>query len=312
MENLVKTAVEQVLKNKVFNVAKIVKGEFNKVFKVETDKGVVIVRVFRHSHWPEPGKVEWIENQLLKHDILGARILYISRESHYFDNGFMISEFIEGKNGADAILDGDISFELFHEKLAGLLFSIHQISIENYGLVNIGKGEYKTLLEFKLKQLDRYIAKLSSVTNLDNLNLSVLRTKVETKLAKFESKLRPVLVHADATPFNCIFTEDKNIVLIDWDGALSDSWICDYSWLTYSGSHLSQLGSRKERQEKIRKAFARRYPQNDLNPEEMAELEFVYHVLRAAELLPYYYFDQKNMEAFDLTKDRLSELAKAL
>jgi Ser/Thr protein kinase RdoA (MazF antagonist) len=312
MEDTVRSAVDQTLHTKVLSVSKIDKGEFNKVFKVETQDKIIIARVFRHSHWPEEGKVQWIEEALLKNNIPHAKVLHYSRDNQYFDNGFMLTEYIEGQNGSDAIVNGNISFEEFHEKLAYVLSLINQIPIKQYGLINNGEGEYKTLVEYKFKQLTKDLEKLSQVNDFDQSFLPKTENKIRETLTKFESRLHPVLVHADATPVNSIYTNEGQVILIDWDGALAESWIRDYSWMTYSGSHLSQLGTREERQEKIRQAFAKAYKQNEFDKDELSELELAYHAMRAIELLPYYYFDQKNIDAFEKTRVRLADLLEKL
>lgn len=304
----VSNAVSEALSTEVNSVSKIIKGELNHVYKVATTDGNLVIRVFRHIHWPEDGKLEWIEKQLTAYNIPHARTTYYSRENTYFPNGFMVSEFVEGTNGKDAICDGEITFDALHEKLAELLYQIHKIPVKNFGLICGGNGQYNSLEEVKLKKVTKSLEKVKDVAELDNSVVEFITNKIKLTLLKYKDRFKPQLVHGDATPDNTIYTKDGQIILIDWDGALADTWIRDYAWITYFGSHFSSEGSLEERQERIKKSFAKSYPQSDFNEDELKEMEILFHIMQAIDLLPYYYFDQKNMESFDITRLRLQAL----
>jgi len=57
-------AVESALGVKVLSAEWIKLGIINRVYRVETDGGRFVVKVFRSRMWPEEGKLEWLEKQL--------------------------------------------------------------------------------------------------------------------------------------------------------------------------------------------------------------------------------------------------------
>lgn len=239
--SLIVQAANAVLQKDIKLATRIEKGEFNQVFIVETDSERFVMRVFRHGHWPEDGKLLWIENQLTAYSIPHAKVIYYSRSNDYFPHGFMIIEFVQGKNGSDAMVDGDLSFDDFHKKLAVVLSGIHAIPIAKFGLIHSGEGEFSDLVEYKMNKLQKDRQKLSEIPDLDIRFIDRIEEKVREVFSRYSDKLYPVLVHGDATPDNSIVTPDGNIVLVDWDAATADTWICDYAWLTYWGSHMSHL-----------------------------------------------------------------------
>lgn len=305
-------AIEDILSKKVTEIERTKKGEFNKVFIVTTEKNKYAVRIFRHTHWPEEGKLHWIEQQLTLHSIPHAKLLHYSRETNYFPHGFMISEYIHGINGSEAILSGKTSFAEYHQKLAQLLYQIHNINIDQYGLISNGKGEYPTLLEYKQRKLQSDVDKINSIPDFDISLTQQASEYIVATLNTYQSKLHPALVHGDATPDNTIYTAQGEIVLVDWDGALADCWIRDYSWITYWGSHMSEIGSLGTRQQMIKEAFSKFYPQTELTGTEIGELVKAYHLLQAIELIPYYYFDQKNNSGYEKTRNRLQYLLSTI
>lgn len=78
-------------------------GEVNHVYKVITENKNYLVRVFKNKNWPEPDKLPWIEKQLAKYKIPHAKIVYFSKDKRFFPYGFMITEFVEGLNGEQAV-----------------------------------------------------------------------------------------------------------------------------------------------------------------------------------------------------------------
>ncbi len=307
----IKLAISKVLNIDVTIISKIEEGEVNHVYKVQTNAGNFVARIFRHSHWPEPGKLEWIEKQLTLHKIPHPKTIFYSRSQEHFSNGFMISEFAEGQSGKEAITSGLVSFEMFHQKLAVLLYQVHSIPVSKFGLVNNGEGQNNSLRELKVTKVKKIIDQLNSASKEAASQIESIQDIVDSGLSRYEGKLKPVLIHGDPTVDNIIYTPQGELMLVDWDGALADSWLRDYSWITYFGSGLSQ-GSLEERQVIIRNAFAEFHPQTDLDQDEIGKIESIYHILQAIDLLPYYYFDQQNMGAFNKTLDRLDKLSAHL
>jgi Ser/Thr protein kinase RdoA (MazF antagonist) len=304
----IQTTVQEILNSQVISSAKINQGEVNHVYKITTEGAVVIARIFRRPHWPENGKLPWIEEQLSRHNIPHAKTIYYSRESTYFPYGLMISEYIEGKNGIDAIYEGTISFEKFHEQLAQLLKKIHKIEIKKFGQVTQGEGQYDDYIEYRVSKLPSRLNQISDDKDFDHTTTQRVEEVIRKNLQPLQNKLKPVLVHGDPTPDNTIYSSNGQIILIDWDGALSDIWVWDHAWMTYWGSHLSKFGDIEERRQKMRESFIKGYGENDFTADELKRIEKTLHILQAIDLLPYYYQDNKNPEAYNKTKNKLQKL----
>ncbi|RJR28214.1 aminoglycoside phosphotransferase family protein [Candidatus Microgenomates bacterium] len=303
-------AVEDSLKTKVNLFEKIQKGEFNHVYKVTTDKQKVIIRVFRSGEWPEEDKPMWIEERLAGLNIPHAKILFHTRDSKFFPYGFMITEFIEGKNGWDAITNGKITFEEFQKQLSEILTQIHEVKVDKYGLLKGGKGENSSFTKYKLNKLAKEWEKAKKIENLDQSLYEKSKEIVLETLEKLENRSTPVLIHGDAGPDNSIVTPEGKIILVDWDSAKSSIWFEDYSWMMYWGSHLGSFGPRDERMKKIFD-FSNEITTNaNFTPDELWQLTKALHIIQAIDLLAYYYIDQKNMEAYKSTKERLTNLLR--
>lgn len=311
-EKTVAKAIEQVLKTKVISVFKIAKGEFNQVFKVTLESKIpVIVRIFRNKNFPNTDDLLWIEKQFTLHNLPHAKILYCSRDKLYFPNGFMVTEFVHGTGGDDAIKKGTVTFELFHQKLVALLEKVHQIKIDNYGFINGGKGTRPNFLHFWLEKMkEAYEIKYKTIPNFDHKLYLEAVTVVTKLLEPLQNKFTPVLTHCDPGPDNCIWTEDNQVILIDWDTAMSGIWPYDLAILTYSGSHLNRFGSLEKRQEKIRNIFLESNKPSNLSVEELKNTERALHLVHAFSLLNYYYFGLGNIERYDLTIKRISLLLR--
>lgn len=311
-EETIAKAVERVLQAKVNGVVKIAKGEFNQVFKVAIeDKNPVVLRIFRNKDFPAVEDLLWTEKQFVLHNIPHAKTIYCSRDNSYFPNGFMVSEFVSGTSGDDAIKNGTVTFELFHQKLAALLEQVHQIKIDNYGFINDGKGTDSNFLHFWLEKMkEGYEVKYKTIPDFDDRLYSDTVMIATRLLEPLKDKFTPVLNHCDPGPDNCIWTEDNQVVLIDWDTAMSGLWPYDLAILTYSGSHLSRFGSLEERQREIRNIFSKSKNAINLSVEELKNTERALHLIHAFSLLNYYHFGLGNMERYNLTIKRIKSLLK--
>lgn len=309
-ETIVK-AIENDLKVKIISVAKIITGEFNYSYKIITDKGSVIARVFRERNSPEDGKLEWIEKKLTEHNIPQAKTLFLTREDKFFPYGYMVQEFVEGKNGFDSIMDGDITFEEYFNKLAPLLQKVHQISVQGYGSIHTGKGEFKTFYASKLnfiKKLRKRMEKFNDV----NPSIHEAILKVVEKLKNYEHLFKPVLVHGDPPPGNGIITKSGELILIDWDNAGSGIWITEYAGLTYRGAYMWQHKlSEEERNEIIKRSFRNYYTDVNFDDLDLLEVVRLLQILTAYHSLAVHYFQHEDLKLYNIAKKRLTKMLKS-
>lgn len=310
LDTKVPQAIESALKTSVSSLQKLTHGEVNHVYKVETGMGPVVIRIFRRRYWPDVIRVKYIE-ELLKHVPNGhPKTLFLTDDSTYFPNGFMISEFVQGKNGQEAIEDGDITFEAFHRLLFLNLKKMYQIPVTGFGHLNPEEETYDDFLSFRLDQLRDRFSELKTIPEFDEVYRVQIEDIFKERITPLNSRITPVLVHGDPTPANTIYTPEGEIVIIDWDNASSNSFMRDISWLTYWGSHLSSEGAKENRNEVLWKLLLEVFSDSGFSEEELRTLERINHIGISLDLLPYYHFDQQNMEEYEIVKKRLTELVE--
>lgn len=305
IDNNIAQAIENDLGSPVISVQRMKAGEVSYAYKIKTRENNLIAKVFKFDNFvPENEKLFWIEKQLSLHKIPFAKTLKISTKTEHFPYGYMVQEFIEGKNGFDAIMDNTIGFEEFFEKLLVLLKKVHEISLRGYGTIHQGEGECKTFYESKLNWYKKLREKLEELSDLDsNLHNSVLQ-EVE-KLNKFEYMMEPVLVHGDATPYNAIYTPSANLILIDWDNAGSGVWQSEYAELTYKGAYMWQYSTEDERNRLIKRMYRKVYPEVNFEDSDFLELVKILQILTAYGSLVTHYFQHEDLDLYEKTKKRL-------
>lgn len=302
-------AVEKDLKTRVISTNRIQAGEVSFVYKIQTQyKGTVIAKAFRLEEFiPPEGKLEWIEEQLEKQQIPFAKTHKIDRSSKVLPHGYMIQEFIEGKSGFDLIMNEEMSFEEYFNKLATLLQKVHQIPVDGYGVIQNGKGEYKTFYESKLNYMKKIRKQMESLDIDESMHEAAF--KVLKELKKYEQKFSPVLVHGDPPPANGIITEDRELILIDWDNAGSGFWITEYAGLTYKGAYMWQYKlSEEERNEIIKKSFRNYYIGVNFDDPDLLEVVRLLQILTAYHSLAVHYFQHEDKELYEIAKKRLSSM----
>ncbi len=310
IDHRIKPAVERVLRVRVLGVSKINSGEVNHVYKVQLQKKNVLVRVFRHKDWPEDGKLQWIEKQFRRYGIPHAKMLFYDRSEKRFPNGFMISEFIEGKSAADAIKAGELSTSRFYVEDAKLLEKVHRIKCKKFGYWD-GKrlGTKPDFASFYFPRIKRKLDRFKSTKHYDANLAKEVETKVKRLLQPSLKKLKPVLTHGDPGRDNCIWNKEKGLILVDWDNVMSSVWLRDYADLMYWESYAAQLSNvPKTRMVDAQRSFLKGYGKIEFSKKEIERITSAIFIMKAVDLLPYYYFDQRNMPVFRKTRQRLNTL----
>lgn len=288
--------VSRVLNEKVKDVKRINQGEVNYVYKVETKKQTVLIRVARYKNWPDINKLTWIFKKLAKKDIAHPKVLFSDTSSEYFKFGFLISEWIDGKDGMSLIREGKLSRKMAVEKIAETLRKTHQVSIDGFGKFNgNGKGEYMTWEEslFSFLKDPKYKKAIGDGAYKENLNEKGIK-EMKRIIKEIDYEPESVLTHQDTTPENAIFNKGRTI-LIDWDNAIGSSWIDDVAWITF------WMGK------KARRWFLKVYRPKD--PLDLIEkVERIIHLRLAISLIPYYLYSTKNYKAAERMKRKLKSL----
>ena len=291
----VKSVIPEVLGIKVKSLERISQGEVNYVYKVETERQMLLVRIARYKNWPDIRKLGWIFNKLEEKGISHPKILFSDTSSKHFRFGFMITEWVDGKDGMSLIREGNLSRKRAVGKIAETLRKVHKVSIDGFGKFNgNGKGEYTTWEEslFSFLEDSKYRKAAEDGVYKENLNEKGIQ-EMKKIIKKLNYQPKPVLTHQDTTPENAIF--NGGVTLIDWDNAIGSSWIDDVAWITF------WMGK------KARRWFLEVYrPQEPLDLIE--KVERVIHIRLAITLIPYYLFSTKNYRAVEKMKRKLRRL----
>lgn len=305
----IKTAAAGAIKVLVTDAQKIQMGEYNYVYKVLTSRGPVLARVFRRKYWPEAGKLQWIEKQLRKQHIPHAKILYYSRDSGYFPNGFMVTEFLEGGDGRTAVNAGRLSLAQAFVNIGRALKKVHRIKVRKFGLVNYGQGENSDFISQRvIKNLQQHSKDLLRIKIMQPEIYKIAQEVLVRDLSPFNRRFKPVLVHRDPARENAIYTPDKKWVLVDWDNAISSTWLEDYADLTFWADYKTSSAAAGRKKVLIEKNFFRGYGKTSFTKAEIKIIERSLHIIKCVQMLPYYYFTQKNMDGFRYIKNKLNRL----
>lgn len=310
IDALIGPAVEKVLGRVVKNVVKMKQGEVNHVYKIITTKTPLLARVFQYSAWPEPGQLQWIESQLSKHKIPHAKILYYNRGAKFFPHGFMITEFIEGLNGNRAVSLHKMPLPRIFLETGKILKQVHAIKVKKYGSIKYGKGEVKDYLKFKLKQVKNQLGNLYKNKAIERNLYPEISIKLKQGLGSFKNKFFPVLTHSDANRDNMIISRTGKLILVDWDNASAQIWLDDYAELTYWTDWKRNPKAAKQRHELITKNFFKGYGRHNFSPAQIIKIEKCLHIIKAVNMMDYYYHIKQSIQEFKKTKLKLLMLLK--
>ncbi len=269
----VKTTVEKILNCKAEKVTKFVTGTMNHVFKIETDESVVVARIFGKQNFPNCEKLIWVDDILRTHDISTARILHCEKGQIPFKHGYMLMEFVGGKNGRSAIKDGDISFEDYFIKFGELMRRIHAIRLTEDGAIKL------SLFDGGYDWLDSVLADCMVKGSFSTIDIIKVKKFIVESLTKYQTRFKSVLCHCDTGLQNHIYTPSGEIVLIDWDFAEAGSLFRDLSVLTFDGKEIDVFGPREEVIAKITGSFLKGYGEIGFNDDEIKEIVNAHHLI---------------------------------
>lgn len=291
-------ALEEVLGLKVEALHRLKGGEVNYSFRVDTNEGPVIARVFRYESWPREDTLRLVEENLGRLGIRYPRTIYFDRSDRYFQNGFMVGEWIKGMPGYDAIKLGLVTEERMIEEVAKILRRVHTVKFEKFGRPPFNrhsKGE---------KDFSSYVLKFGGENRFERLVKEGLvlgelielgKSRLQNLLNKIDFVIEPVMVHGDAGPANIIWTSEGP-VLVDWEDMEATSCVYEVAWLSFWEG------------DKIRKPFFKGYGTDNIRMAECGLLESVFHLMLTLKLLPYYAYDLQKKERLESGIDKLQKL----
>lgn len=285
----VRTAAESVLGAEIRVVSPLPFGNVNEVFRVESAGRAYVVKVFRQAGWPEAGKLPWVESQLTLSGVPHARMIHYTRDASRFPHGFSVSEFACGENCKGLLREGRLTPEAFCERAASLLRRVHAISVPRYGYIGEGRGMFEDFVGWLLAcEVFDNLRKVDDGSSLAETLRPRFEGEVEPVLRRFESRFKPVLVHAGCTPKNGLLDAEGRFLFVDWDEAVAGVAVWDYASLTYWYSYmLKGVGARDA--DGFRDAFFRGYGAVGFDTDELRDIEWALHTTQAAGELSYLY-----------------------
>lgn len=298
-------AIATDLNIEVLSIDKIPTGEFNYSYKVITEEGTLIARVFRQRNSPEDGKLEWIEKRLTEHNITHAKTLFYTREDTDFPYGYMVQEFIEGMTGSTAILEDHISFEEFYNKYVSVLQKIHSIKADELGEIPNWSGKVGTFYESGIAKYNKIHERLKSLPDIEKSIHTTVFEEIQ-KLKRYDDMYKPVLLHGDPGADNAMLKDDGDLIFIDWDNSVIGSWIEEYAGMTFRGTYLWKYKTDEERREMLERSFRNYYVGVDFDNPDLKEVVKILHILTAYGALATHYFQHENMELYEVAKKRLN------
>ncbi|MDF2647983.1 MAG: Phosphotransferase enzyme family [Paenibacillus sp.] len=233
MEELIiqiRRKAEELLNAKVDDIEKLENVTNNSVYKFFCKKPYIF-KIFKQRTWPEDGKLIFVNNKLIENQINCAKIIAFDRNDSYFQNGFLLEEYVPGVNADHIVFDLKSGKELY-KKLALLVSKIHRIHIDNYGYIGSGVAGYTSFIDFMNDKYDEITNVLINKKLFEKKSLLEIKKPIIDRLRLCES-LPSVLNHGDLSTKNVMIEEDGSLTLIDWDDAMSYNWIADIARMTY-------------------------------------------------------------------------------
>lgn len=277
----ISTKVEEILNVKIDSIKKLEHVTNNSVYKIITGKKEYIFKVYKQKSWPEDGKLTFVHNRLAENNIHCAKIIVFSRNDDYFINGFLIEECLAGISAEKqefSLSEG----ASFYKKFAELVSKVHRIPIENYGYIGSGKACSETFTEFIEDSFNDHTGNLMS-SNYFTVEKLLDIKKILIEMLAVGNDIPAVLCHGDLSQKNVIINESGELTLIDWDDAMSLSWVADIARLTF----WMKLNYNKNESKHYRDIFLEHYyPIGDKNIYYV--LENVLHVWYGLDFLNYF------------------------
>lgn len=309
IDEKIATASTAALGAKIYSATRLIKGVVNHVYLLETERGKVIARVFSRKKWPEDGKLQWIASKLAARGIDYARILHLSRGAKFFPYGFMMTEYIEGQDGWEAVRRGIITAENFFAQLGQLLRKVHAIGLEKFGTLQ--NGRYAQIADHLEELVRGDELQLKSDHEIDQSIFSGVYALIRKNCAQYARQLNPALTHGDPSPHNTRLTPDQRVVLVDWDSAESNAALRDIAALTYEGAHMDEFGDQDVLNNDLRSAFFSGYGYSGISEQSMREMERMFHIVQAVRLLTFHRFRKPSPDKFTGTWNYLLKLLRA-
>lgn len=251
---LIKKAFERDMGKRVLAVTKRENLFFNinSVFKIETEDGAYIFKLYRSAGYPEEGKMPFVAQKLAAHGVPHATIYAYNRTDDIFPNGYIIEECLPG-TAADRLALSEAELCRLYKRLGAAVSDIHKIKLARYGFIVRGVPDCATFTEH-IERHFVYGAK-SVCAAYTKAELDKIKRTLVERLRPCDD-IPPCLCHIDIQLKN-IVADGERITLIDWDDARSFPAAVDIARLTLliELAYDSEEAEDTEKAEAYKKAF---------------------------------------------------------
>jgi len=284
-EQLIKTAEEK-LGQKILSSNRIASGEVNQTYKLDTLTKPYILRYkdFDFSWATDP---EFVSKSLSKLSIPQAKTIYFENNP---DKNYCIEiqEFIDREAADIAIHNNRLPKVDYYQKLGKILRKIHSVQTNRFGHINTNEKFYIDVDSYWRSEFEDRVKDINKLQEKVKLDTTEISDKFSKLISSLDIDLFPVLIHSDATPDNAIYTKEKQLILIDWDGAIGDCWMRDFAWLTFFSDYNDDHYEISPTQKLLTDSFFEGYGRIDIEHNEFLELQKAYHLALSVNLLDYY------------------------
>lgn len=220
----------------VRSVERLLSGQVTYAFRVETDGGPLLVKVFRYASVPRRATAPFVGEALARVGVRHAETRYFDESDAYFPHGFLVDEWITGPLVSDALKEGQISLDAFCAAVAAVLRRVHAVRFDAFGIPPLQSADerFPDLVAFMRSTEDRdeELHVLIDAGKADAALIAAGQERLKRCYAAIDFPVQPVLVHGDPSADNVIETGD-GLVLIDWDNAQVSNWVHDLAWITF-------------------------------------------------------------------------------
>src|SRR6185437_8473401 len=128
------TVLHEVLDCDVRSVERLLSGQVTYAFRVETDDGPLLVKVFRYASVPRRATAPFVGEALARVGVRHAETRYFDETDAYFPHGFLVDEWIAGPLVSDALKDRSVSRDDFCVSVAAVLRRVHTVRFDAFGI----------------------------------------------------------------------------------------------------------------------------------------------------------------------------------
>lgn len=280
-EDCVKQIIKKYFSAEIKNIIKVENVTNNTVYSFEAAERQYIVKLYKSRYWPEDGKIPFVYRSLSENKIQCPELIAFNRSDNRFPDGYLIESKIQGITADRLALDTEQEAALYAE-LAELVSAVHSIPVKNFGYIGSGEADYDSMLSFFEDEFDERTAELAEANIFSKAEMHQMRMLLLDMLSRYND-LPPVLCHGDLSKKNIIVRDSGGIALIDWDDAMSYSWMADISRLTF----WMKMNYSEQRYGLFRNAFLENY-RTEYRLSEFYGFEKAFHIYCALDSLSYF------------------------